>query len=298
MGNALADLLQAEGFRAGLVMGLLAGVVLVLVRASRQTVVPWGGLAALVATLLALTTEAEVPDSLVLALALLGAGGYAARDAHRFVRVAAALPGAIVLAAATDVPGSEWAAPAVLLATAVGAALVADFDHVAAGSGLPLVLIAVTTLGIYLCGPETQQSVVVVGVSLPLVLLGWPVPMASLGPPGACAMTGLVTWLAVTAGSARPGAVVGGIACLGVLVLEPAVAWLQGCHAVSPGRALVPRLVAVAAVHAAGVGVSARVAGLRESAADALGIVVVAFAAGAVVIAGLGLLAGAHSRER
>lgn len=290
MGEGLAELVGAEGFRTGLALGLPAGAVLALIRFSRRQVVPWAGVAVVVATLLGLAAEVGVPISIVLACTLLGLGGWLARDARPVARVTAALPGAVVLAATTDVPRAEWAPGTVLLVASLGAVLVADFDDAATHTGLAPVLVAATALGIYLCGPDTEVSVVLVGVTLPMALLGWPVPTASLGGAGAYATTGLIAWVAVTAGSARPGAIVGGIACLGLLVVEPAVRRLMGVRTIGSGWAFVPRLMAVASLHAAVVGVCSRVAGLRASATDALGIAALALAAAAAVLAGLGLL--------
>lgn len=290
MTQELVDLLGAEGFRSGLLLGLLAGALLVLMRSARQQLVPWAGVAAVLATLLGLDAKAHTPGWVVLALTLLGVGGYVSRGTHPVVRVTAALPGAVVLATATDVPGAQWVPSAVLVVASLGAMLVADFDDAAARSGLAPVLVGVTSVGIYLSGPDTEQSIVLVGVTLPIALLGWPVPTASLGAAGAYAMTGLVTWVAVTAGSARPGAIVGGMACLGVLVVEPAGRRLVGVNGIASGRAYVPRLVTIAAVHVALVGACSRVAGLRASATDALLIAAVVLAAAAVVLAGLGLV--------
>ena len=89
------------------------------------------------------------------------------------------------------------------------------------------------------------------------------------------ALTGLVVWLAVLEGRGRPGAVVGSIACLGVVLVAPLVRW----RASSWRAGLL--LLATQAVLVLYV---SRVAGLRESAWVALALCVPAFVAAGLVL--------------
>jgi hypothetical protein len=126
--------------------------------------------------------------------------------------------------------------------------------------------------------------VVVLGAALPPALLGWPGPLArgglvALGPAGSLAGAALVVWVVATDGAARPGSMVGGLACLGVLAVEPVARRLAGR---GPGGRPLPPLP-LAAAHLALVAVAARVVGRRETVAEALPLAVATLAVALVV---------------
>jgi hypothetical protein len=160
-----------------------------------------------------------------LALAAAGAGGIAASGAP----------------ATLAPPALGW--PWMALAAAVAGALLADFDRRWRRRGLALPLLAVSAAGIYAAVPDVEAAVVVLGVALPMSLLGWPWPLArprggeeatqpppSLGLAGALATAGLLVWTVSTGGAGRPGSIVGGLGCLGLLAVEPLARLLD------PGR--------------------------------------------------------------
>lgn len=107
-------------------------------------------------------------------------------------------------------------------------------------------------------------------------------PDARPAPAGSAVAVGLVVWGAGVGGYPRPGAVVGGIACVGLLVLGPV---LRRAGAASAAALL---------VHVGLVAVVARVAGLRERAVTALVIVAAAYA---LAVIGL-VVAGRVERAR
>jgi hypothetical protein len=109
----------------------------------------------------------------------------------------------------------------VLASAVVGATLLSDFDSRWCRRGLGPVLLAVSMLGIYATVPDTEQALVLLGLALPLALTFWPWPVASLGVAGSLATTGLVVWTISAGGAGRTSSIIGGLACLGVLVLEP-----------------------------------------------------------------------------
>lgn len=228
--DTVNDLITDDGFRTGLVFGLVAAAVVAVAGMVARPVRPWAGVAFGVAALGALAEGLDgdrvpVTGGLVAGLALLAAGGMLAGGGHPAVRLAAAVPGAVVVARSTDLHDPGWAMPTIVVATVVGGALVAECDRSLGRRGLTPVLLAVTVLGVYVTTPDTEHARVLVGVALPVALLGWPWPLASLGQAGSLVATALVCWTAVVDGLARPGAVAGGIACLGILVIEPAVRW-------------------------------------------------------------------------
>jgi hypothetical protein len=143
-------------------------------------------------------------------------------------------------------------------------------------AGLPTALIPVTVFGVWATTPETQHAVVLAGAAIPIALLGWPRPLASLGGAGAALTVGLVAWVGAVDGFARPGAIVGAFGCLGVLALEPLVR--------KAGIAVRDPWV-LAAVHVGLVAVCSRVAGLSTSAVSALFFSVLAYFGAVVVLA-------------
>jgi hypothetical protein len=201
--------------------------------------------------------------------------------------VLAGLAPAVAAAAALAVAGGDPAgrepglAPAVAVAAAVAAgALLADFDR-RRRDGLAWPLWAVSVAGVWATVPDVESAVVLLGAAVAPALLGWPSPLArtgplSLGVAGSLASAGLLVWVVATDGAARPGSMVGGLACLGVLAVEPLARRLGGR---GPGGRPLPALP-LAAAHLALVAVAARVVGRRETVAEALPLALLELAVG------------------
>jgi hypothetical protein len=300
--DSLEDLLGDDGFRTGVVAAAVAGVVVALAAGLIvRRRLPWAGLAFGAAVLAAMATRrselsevaadatADVATgAAVLALGVGAAGALIALWAPRArsgpwgsaLRVLAAVPGAVIVAtaAATDRPG--WAFPAVLAVTVIGGELVARCDGAHGGAGTPPVLLAVTACGVYVTTPDTEHAAVMLGAALPLALLGWPRPLASLGTAGSFVTAALVAWIVVLDGAGRDGAVVGALACLGMLVVDPVGRWIAARSRAGPGTPPISARRAdllLVVGHIALVLVCSRVAGLRTSAAVALAIAAVAY---------------------
>jgi hypothetical protein len=292
--DPLTDLFARDGFGTAVAFGLAASVVVALVALPARRVLPLAGLAFGVAAVLTLDDRYGVDDRVVVALAVLAGGGLVA-DAlaagglldGRWSPLAfgvVAVPGAVLFDRATELDRLDWTRTTVVAVTVVGGALAAAGDRAYAARGVGPVLLAITTFGVYVTTPDTEHTALVLGAALPVALLGWPRPLASLGVGGALVATAVVTWNVVLDGSARPGAVVGGVACLGMLVIVPVVAAVWRPAGGGPTVSLAQAAL-VAALHLAVVAVCSRVAGLRESATEALvisGLAYVAAAAGLV----------------
>jgi hypothetical protein len=301
MFDTITDLLNDDGFRTGLVLGLVAAAAVGVAAAIARPVRPWAGLAFGVATVVAMAdrfSDADrfpVTGDLVVGLVVLAAGGLLSARWHPGVRMAAALPGALLVARSTevgDVTEPRWAVPAIVVATVVGGALAGECDRTLGRHGLTPVMLAATVLGMYATTPDTEHARVLAGAALAIALLGWPRPLASLGVAGSFVAAALVSWTAVVDGLGRPGAIVGGVACLGLLVVEPLVR-----RALDTRRPLPLRdAVAVGALHLALVAACSRVAGLRTSAAAALAIAAVAYALAAAALVALRLRDGGNHR--
>lgn len=291
MPSALTDLLAHDGFRTGGVFGVSAGVGVAIAATVGRRILPWAGLAFGVAAVLAVDRQFTVDTGFVAGLALLAVGGWATGRAGVAVRAAAAVPGAVVYALGTDLDRPSWAVSTIVAVTVLGGASTAAFDDRFGRRGLPPWLLAVTALGIYLTTPDTEHTTVLLGAALPVALLGWPRVMARLGVGGSFVATALLAWGVVVDGQGRDGAVVGGVACLGVLLVEPVVRAVRravgeaGAGAVTSAEVSARHTLVVGGLHVAVVALCSRVAGLRTSLIEAAAISAVVFAGAAAVLA-------------
>jgi hypothetical protein len=293
----LDDLVNDTGFRDGLAAGVVGlivvgGLALALRRKPEQAPLGLAGVAVVLATLYGLERLEALADDekLLVGLVVLAAGALVTARLTWAVALGAlaAVPGAALVASTSDVANIDidWVRVLTFVTIAAGAALVADFDRHNGRAGLAPVLLPVTALGMYTTVPDTEQAAVLVGATLPLALLGWPKPLASLGAPGAAATVGLVVWTASVGGRGRPGAIVGAMACLGVMLVEPIVRQVfRRRPPPTPAGPLSSGMVVTAALHVALVLCVSLAAGREVSARAAAAISVIAFAAAALALA-------------
>src|SRR5205085_2473471 len=171
------------------------------------------------------------------------------------------------------------------LVVIVACPLVGGFDRHFGAAGWSLPFYAISVAGVYFTVPDTERALALLGVAIPLALLGWPVAFASLGSGGAYAAVGALIWTAASESSGREASFVGAIGCLGLLVADPMA------RALGRRRAslldFVPRrassVVFVGAIHLGLVFIASRIAGLRNSVAEAT--VIVTFALAVTVVA-------------
>lgn len=287
-------------FRDGLAMGglfLLVGVVVAGVwRLRRHRPCPIAGLLIALAAAVAVVESQRPVPGLVAGLVLLGVAG-AVIDAMPRLRPllpVLAIPGAWVVATGVEV-AQGWAPLALGVTVAAGGALVADFDGRWSTRPLGPAMVVVSLAGVFVTVPETREALPVIGAALPLALIGWPANLGSLGAGGSLAATGLLAWTVGQGGTFRDSAIVGGLACLGMLVAEPLgrLVHPQREHRRLPRPTWV--LVAVLVAHVAVVFVASRVAGLADRLTVAL--VLAALALAAAGIASLAIRAVAQQRH-
>jgi hypothetical protein len=283
-------LVEDAGFRNGWWCGLVATVgalvVAVACRRWRPTAraVPVAALAAVAATLVALdrtgpsvlSSDALVRGIVVVTLvpavgaAVTGLLGYERWGPA--VALVAAVPGAVILGGAAGPNNALWWIPAFTVgATLIGGTLLVDYDTANTGSGLAPILLAMTALGAWTTVPDTEQILVVAGVFLPIALLGLPVTRITEGA-GAYGVVGLLVWVATVGGRGRPGAVIGAVACLGILLAEPIARRIWRGRAVTPRHAATARGIGALVVHAGVVLLAARFAGFVQPADTAVGL--------------------------
>ena len=279
-------------FRNGFVLGIGALIIGFVVAAAWRTrragPCPVAGLLLAAAGAAAIVQAQRPVPGLVPGILALGVGGALVDVVPRLrpLLPLLALPGAWLVATGVEAQ-QPWLPLVLAAAVAGGGALVADFD--ARWSAMPIApgLMVVSLAGVFVTVPETKEALPVVGAALPLALLGWPAKLACLGAGGAMAATGLLAWTVGQGGTFRVTAIVGGLACLGMLVAEPLGRMLRADRS---GRRL-PRtlgvVVAVAGAHLVVVFVVARVAGVREELPLALGITLVTLAAATGFAVGL-----------
>jgi hypothetical protein len=274
-----------HGFRAGLVaLGIALVLGMVWKRFSRTgDPLPIAGALAAGAAVYALRDGVPgVPDRVLLALALLAAAGLI-RDVLRLAPVsllALGLPGAILLATESGPTDEQWVQVVVGVTALVGGAALASFDQRWRRHGLGLPLVALWALGAYVTLPDTEGALAILGATSVVALAAWPARVSSLGSVGALPLAGLIAWNAAFGGFGRPSSIVGAVACVGLLVIEPATRALLRSGPgpidtlVRPKAAQWWTLPAVAVVQLALVFIAARVAGLGHSLQRAAVIVV------------------------
>lgn len=293
----VSQALRSPEFTTGLKYGAVAvavGLVIAFVwHQVRKRPAPIAGIVFGAGAILALRDAVGVPDGLLVALAML-AGGTALAEMLRLppaLELAAAVPGAILVTREIPQPTEGWVSGLLVLTIVLGGAAAGSFDHRWRRRGIGPVVAAITILGIYVCVPETKRVLVLLGVALPLPLMGWPFAVASLGRAGSYTFVAVALWAAAFDGATRSSAIIGSVASLGLLVAEPAmraIAGRRGPLELIPDRIPAWLWVApVALIHLAIVFVSSRVAGLRATTGEALSVV--AAEAIALVCVSLGL---------
>lgn len=204
-----------------------------------------------------------------------------------------ATAGSCLLALTGGVPQKTWIRLLVASVVPPAALLVADFDARRSKDGRAPALFAVSAVGVFVTVPDTEHALALLGAAWPLALLSCLCASLRLGSAGAFAATGLLVWTVAVDGAGRHSSVVGGMACLGLLVIEPLLHRLPvrrtPLTSAERGRERHGRRMRVALVgvsHATFVFLSARVVGLRPSISDAVVLATVLLVA-TVVVGGL-----------
>lgn len=222
----LVDLLDTEYFEAGFRLGLASlavGLVLSLVVRRSILPLPVAGLLIAGATVWGLDL-ADVPlDATLGALGaiLLGAAVGRLPRVPRWVPPLAVVPGAVWFAAQAPVTELQWVRILMTVTIVVGGLAISDFERRHGDMGLGLVFFTLAVLGMFVSVPDTETALVVGAVTVPIALLAWPSVRLSLGPEGAYLAVAMFVWVTAQGGGGRPPSIIGSVACLGVLLIEP-----------------------------------------------------------------------------
>src|SRR5262245_13773596 len=212
--HGVERLVDDNAFWVALALAIVGdGVVWVRARLGRAE--PGPAVVAIVATLVGLRIADRFAVALVVGLVLLLGGEWLGRRTPWWTRAFWLLPGALVVASSLPDAWPFWMRVVTTATAAVGGTL-AVATSLATPRLAPL-LFAVAAVGLYYCVPDTEAPAAIVGaLGVGCVFVLEPRLRAALG---AAALTGLFAWVTAYGGVGRPGSVVGGVACLGVLLL-------------------------------------------------------------------------------
>jgi hypothetical protein len=265
-------LLIDDGFVAALLVGGIGAAVAAILVRRGSTAVAYP-LVAVLATLIGFRVGHRLGAPLVVGLVLLAGGEWLANEAGSWLaRFAFLVPGALVLGASLPGGLAFWLRVTTVGATVLLAPLVVVFAQ--RGPRVAAALFAVAAVGLYACVPDTEHARALLGALLAAGLLGLD-PLLPAAP-GVSAVTGLFLWTAVLGGHGRPGAVVGAVACLGVLVVAPVAGWARVTRSAP---------VLLVGVQVALVAFVSRVAGFRQSRAAAIALALPALVIAYLVLA-------------
>jgi hypothetical protein len=279
-----------RGLTAGFA-ALAVGLVIVVVwRQKRDAPVPIIGLLLAAAAGGVLIAGHDLPNGFGFGLALLAFGGALCQLVRLEPALTAALavPGAWLIAGAIEPLGSAWVSWLLFGFVVLGGALVSNLDLHYAESGYGPILFLISLAGMFATLPDTEEILVVLGAALPLVLLAWPKAFAFLGAFGIFPTMGLLAWVIAVGARGRESAVIGAVACLGLLVVEPVVRRQRGASVLDRLPAGWSETLVVVCAQVIVVLVAARVVGLRETAAAALVIAIALIAATGFALGRLG----------
>jgi hypothetical protein len=282
--EALTGVEMTAGLRwgaAGAVAALIAGLIW---RRRRGQPAPVHGVVVAVVTLVGMSAVRDVPRGIWEATGLLMIVGLFHPLARRVPLLPAllALPGAWWLAIRAELPGEAWVGWYAAAVVVVAAPLIASFDDNdidrSWGPGLWLV----TAAGVFAAVPDTEEALVLLGASIPVALLGWPLRLVRIGP-GAYPLVAVFVWVAAWGGRGRPASIVAVTACLGILLIEPIVGrtkWARGRRLPSG----IAGALSVGATHVAVVLIASRWAARQTSVAMAALVGAIALLVGAAAL--------------
>ncbi len=137
------------------------------------------------------------------------------------------LPGAVWFALVTPVTEMTWVRVLMMVMIPLAGFLITDFERRHQGLGLGVIFFTLAVLGAFAAVPDTEWAVALVAVTLPITFLAWPRVAVSLGIEGAYLAVAVFLWVVAQGGTPRPPSILGSVACLGLLLLEPLIIAIQ-----------------------------------------------------------------------
>lgn len=290
----LLVIVESGYFRWGLALGgmCLAIVALLAAWRRRSSPAPIGGFLITVATMAAVelaggdrNLEPSIAWFGLLLIFAFAAGASALRLSPELTAVAT-IPGAVFVAlAAPGTPG--WVRGAIVVSVPLAGFLLDDFESRYRSTGLGVVFFGLASAGTFLAVPDTELVRTLFAVSLPITFLAWPRVFVSIGRPGAYALIAVFAMFTATGAIERTASVLGGMACLGFLAMEPLyVRWKPRMEKLRDIIRISPETVVVLSIpQAVFVFFSSRVAAHFTSRGKALAVVLVLVLASSLAFA-------------
>ena len=268
--DVISDPMFVKGVAAGFIV-LALGIVLWMV-GDRHHVLRFGGLLVAAATVLVLYQSGMLGLSQLAGVTLLAVAGLF----HRSLAVGAllALPGAFLIIRPEAADPQSWFLWFSVVAIILAAPLVASFDGRYRETGLSIPLFGIAALGVFLTVPDTEGAMVLLGVAGIAGFLGWPRPVATLGPAGSYAVVGLYMFVAAGGALGRPASIIGSVAVLGLLLIIPitirlrSIGWAHELDRVDATVPLLAQLVLVVLISRT----AGRIVGVPGAAALTVGV--------------------------
>ena len=224
----LLELLGTPYFLTGVRLGLVAlavGWALRFVIGRDKSPIPIAGILIAVAMIGTLARVEESVTAELPALGLILVGAFVARlfKGRLWLYPILVIPGAVWFALVTPVTDLQWVRILMMVMIPLGGFLITDFERRHGSLGLGVIFYTVAVFGAFAAVPDTEWAVALLAVSIPITFLAWPRVAVSLGAEGAYLSVAVFLWVVAQGGAARPPSIIGSVACLGLLLLEPVV---------------------------------------------------------------------------
>lgn len=290
----------ADGVQAGLLAVLACLAIGALWRWRTGRPAPVGGVFLAGAGLFAVDQHGEFSARTIAAVVVLAVSGTLV-DAVRWpplVSVVVAVPCGYWLGEDPALAHEPWIGWLLAAAVALGGPLLADLDRRHRDRGLGPTLILATAGGMYSTLPDTEQALAFLGAALVVAAAGWPLRLVSLGTGGSLAVVATVPIVSALGGVGRHRAIVAGVCCLGLMVVEPLAVRLGRRGGTGTAVSTSFWTPVLLGLHVALVLFAARAAGFLERPMQVGAVFAVGAAASAAALVGVGSVLAGPRRDR
>lgn len=226
----LIGILQSGLFVWGTIVGSVSLIVVQILTRGRavRLAIPVGGLllGGGGAVVMYLFGDMSILGLVGLAVSGVFSHAMARAGSKSYLIALASLPGAVVASLAAP-PDPAWMRPLMIILIPLVAWSLSDFDRRYHSHGLGMVFACLATAGTFLAVPDTEWARALFAVALPTAFLAWPRVIVSLGISGAYVFATAFVLATVVGGVGRPASIVGALAGLGMLVIEPVAVRLR-----------------------------------------------------------------------
>lgn len=278
------DFVTGDALASATLPAVIATVALILTYRTighRVGLLPIGGLVWTGVAWIAYAGSGEFGSRLWVGALLAGAGSFAGSRLPVVLAPLLVVPGAALAVSGVPSEVDGWMQTLAVIAVSLNGSLAERFESRTRESSAAWTMVLGSVCAVFLTVPETDVFRLLLLLSMPLLVSGWPIPSVRLGPGGASMIFAVTAALTIEAGYGRDGSIVGGL-FVGGLLLSGLVS--QRLPRLGGPGFTSSTWFAVAA-HAALVFWIVRVAGLRDGAVAAGVLLVVGHVIAAAVVA-------------